>query len=102
VYNRYLYPDCSQHDCICRLLTSGLCLTYEKKVCICEKLIKTDWNHSLPSSPPMLSSPSNFNCVSSSKTIPTTVPKTYATVVSTLVNEQVEKLKKYIMRKWQT
>jgi hypothetical protein len=46
----------------------------------------------------MPSSPFDFDCVTSQKNKLTTPfitpPKTYTTVVSTLVNEQVEKIKK--------
>jgi hypothetical protein len=95
VYNRYLCSDCSQYDCICKLLTSGCCLTCEKKVYICEDLVKTDWEYLLPSSSLSIpSSPFDFDCVILSKTITVPVTKTYATVVATLVNEQVKKIKK--------
>jgi hypothetical protein len=94
IYNRYLCPDCSQHNYIYKLLTNGLCLTCEKKVCICDKLIKADWNLPLPSSPLMPSSPSDFDCILLPKAISAPVTKTYAIVVSTPVNEQVEKIKK--------
>jgi hypothetical protein len=88
VNNRYLCPDCSQHDCICRLLINHLCLICEKKVYICNKLIKTDWDLPLPSSPSMLLSLSDFDCILLPKTIPVPVPKTYAVVVSTTVSNE--------------
>jgi hypothetical protein len=70
-------------------------LTCEKKVCICEDLIKTDWKQSLPTSSLLIpSSPSDFDCVTLSKTITVPVTKTYITVIATLVNKQVEKIKK--------
>jgi hypothetical protein len=87
IYNRYLCLDCSQHDCICKLLVNGLCLTCEKKVCICDELIKADWSLPLPSFPPILSSPSDFDYVLPPKAISAPVTKTYTTVVSTPVNE---------------
>jgi vancomycin resistance protein YoaR len=69
-------------------------LTCKKKVCICEDFVKADWGQPLPSFPPMPSSPSDFNCVLLPKTITVPVTKTYAAVVTTPVNEQVEKIKK--------
>jgi hypothetical protein len=50
VYNRYLYSECSQYDCVCKLLTNGLCLICKKKVCICDELLNTDWRQPLHSS----------------------------------------------------
>jgi hypothetical protein len=100
VYNRYLCPNCSQHDCVCRLLASGLCLTCEKKTCICDDFVNEDWEHSLPSSPhafspTMPSSPSDFDII----TPPKQKVKIYVVVVATPVNEQVENIKKVYSEK---
>jgi hypothetical protein len=61
-----------------------------------------DWGHPLPksssfriSSPTMPSSPSDFDII----TPPKPVVKTYATVVATLVNQQVENIKKVYSEK---
>jgi hypothetical protein len=95
VNNRYLYLDYSQHDCICRLLANGLCLICKKKVCICDELLKADWDLLLPSSPLMPLSPSNFNYISLPKAIPASVSKTYTAVVFTPVsNEQMKNIRK--------
>jgi hypothetical protein len=69
-------------------------LTCKKKVYICDKLIKADWELLLPFSSPILFSLSEFDCVSSSKAIPVPTLKIYAAVVSIPVNEQIEKIKK--------
>jgi hypothetical protein len=76
------------------LLANGLCLTCEKKVYIYDYEIKTDWDLPLPSSSLIPSSSSNFDCISPPKAITTPASKTYTVVVSTLANEQVEKIKK--------
>jgi hypothetical protein len=90
-----LCSDCSQHDCICKLLTNGLCLTCEKKVYICEDLVKADWEQLLSSSSsPMPASFSDFDYVTPPKTITVLATKTYIVVVATPVNEQMEKIKK--------
>jgi hypothetical protein len=105
VYNRYLCPDCSQYDYICKLLASGCCLTCKKKVCICNDFVKEDWEHLLPtfSSPsafsPMPSLFSNFDIITPPKAITVPVTKTYATIAATPVNEQVENIKKVYSEK---
>jgi hypothetical protein len=102
VYNRYLCPDYSQHDCICRLLTSGGCLTCEKKICICDELVKADWKHSLSSFPPSFPMPSlfsDFDFITPPKTTTVPVTKTYTVVVAIPVNEQVENIKKVYSKK---
>jgi hypothetical protein len=69
-------------------------------------LVKEDWEHPLPSSPPislsMPSLPSDFDIVMPPKTILKTVMtpvKTYVAVVPTPANEQMKILKKYIAKK---
>jgi hypothetical protein len=92
VYNRYLCLNCSQHDCVYKLLTSGLCLICEKKVCICDDFINEDWRHSILKSfsLPIPSSSSDFDVFTPPKSIAKPLPKTYVVVVATLVNEQIE------------
>jgi hypothetical protein len=96
VYNRYLYPDCSQHNCVCKLLTNGLCLTCEKKVCICDELLNADWGQPLLSSLPMPSLPSDFDIITLSKAISVPSPKTYTAVVTLTLfsNNQIQNIKK--------
>jgi hypothetical protein len=65
-------------------------LTCKKKDCIYDNKIKTDWGLPFLSSLFMLSSPSDFDQVSLPKAINTPAPKTYAAVVATPVNKQVE------------
>jgi hypothetical protein len=74
-----------------------------KKVCICDKLVKADWKHLLLSffSSSMPLSLSDFDFITPPKTTPVPVTKTYAVVITTPVNEQVENIKKYIVKKWQ-
>jgi hypothetical protein len=80
-------------------------LTCEKKVCICDEFIKADWKHPLFSfsSPPafsrMSSLPFDFNIVTPPTTITVPVTKTYAAVVATPVNEQIENIKKVYSEK---
>jgi hypothetical protein len=60
-----------------------------------------DWKHSLPksSSLPMSSSPFDFDVITPPKSIAEPSSKTYVAVVATLVNEQVENIKKVYSEK---
>jgi hypothetical protein len=80
-------------------------LTCEKKVYICDEFVKEVWKLPLPNFSltstflPMPSLPLDFDIITSTKSITGPTPKTYAAVVATPVNEQVENVKKVYSEK---
>jgi hypothetical protein len=58
-------------------------------------MLKADWSLPLPSSPPMLFSLFDFDCILSPKAVTVPVPKTYAVVVFIPVsNKQLQNIRK--------